>query len=314
MKVVFVGASKFSVRILTKLVSLEEVEIAGIITTKETFNISYSKDGVKNVLYAPLQRWENQGIDVFTMNRNPKDELLVNKIVGWNPDCFIVAGWYHMVPKIWRDIAPAYGLHASLLPEYSGGAPLVWALINGEDRTGITMFKMDKGVDSGPIVGQEIVNISSDETIATLYEKVEEAALILIAKYVPMLNNEEFILRKQDESKRTVWPQRNPDDGHIDCSMDVEYIDRFIRAQTKPYPGAFIKIGDAKLKIWKAERSKKSMAIEKNLLYCEGEELILGCLDGGITLKEISVENGSLVSEKDQIWINNIKIDRKGYS
>jgi methionyl-tRNA formyltransferase len=77
---------------------------------------------------------------------------LFQTVTSWNPDAFLVAGWYHMIPKIWRNLAPAYGLHASLLPDYSGGAPLVWAMINGETKTGVTLFQMDDGVDSGPIV------------------------------------------------------------------------------------------------------------------------------------------------------------------
>ena len=83
------------------------------------------------------------------------ESLLIEKVNAWKPDLFIVVGWYHILPKSWRNLAPAYGMHASLLPNYSGGAQLFWAMINGEKKTGITLFKMDDGIDSGPIVGQK---------------------------------------------------------------------------------------------------------------------------------------------------------------
>ena len=92
-----------------------------------------------------------------------------------------------MIPKRWRELAPAYGLHASLLPDYSGGAPLVWTMINGESETGTTLFKMDSGIDSGPIVGQKAEPIWNDDTIATIYERIESREIELIERYLPLL-------------------------------------------------------------------------------------------------------------------------------
>jgi methionyl-tRNA formyltransferase len=171
----------------------------------------------------------------------------------WNPEAFLVVGWYHMIPKRWRELAPAYGLHASLLPDYSGGAPLVWAMINGESETGITLFKMDSGVDSGPVVGQKSEPIWNDDTIATLYERIESRGIELIERYLPLLASGSVKLKFQDESKRRVVPQRGPEDGLINWNEKAVKISRFIRAQTHPYPGAFTLLNGKKLHIWQAE-------------------------------------------------------------
>ena len=121
-----------------------------------------------------------------------------------------------MIPKRWRELAPANGLHASLPPDYSGGAPLVWAMINGESRTGITLFQMDAGVDFGPIVGQKEEQILPSDTIATLYSRIEERGLELLQEVLPQLVHGTLKLKQQDENKRRIMPQRSPEDGLID--------------------------------------------------------------------------------------------------
>ena len=89
---------------------------------------------MKNVQHADLRIFcETRNLQLFTIDDDGmKSEKLFESVSLNSPDAFIVAGWYHMIPKKWRQLAPAYGLHASLLPDYSGGAPLVWAIINGE--------------------------------------------------------------------------------------------------------------------------------------------------------------------------------------
>ena len=110
------------------------------------------------------------------------EKKLWDIVKDWEAEVFVVIGWYHMIPKKWMDFAPVFGMHASLLPDYSGGAPLVWAIINGEKKTGITLFKIDEGVDSGPILDQLEVDITNQDTIKTLYEKVEVAGLLLLER------------------------------------------------------------------------------------------------------------------------------------
>ena len=155
MNLVFIGSSHFALRCLETCLALPEVQIVGIVTSPKKFSISYRPSGVTNVLHQDLVEFaHSHAIPIITLMCTMNEPGLLEKIIEWKPNAFLIAGWYHMIPKRWREVAPAYGLHASLLPDYSGGAPLVWAMINGEKKTCITLFQMDDGVDSGPIAGK----------------------------------------------------------------------------------------------------------------------------------------------------------------
>ncbi len=188
MRLVFIGATEFSRRCLTACLGLDAVHVVGVVTAPPRFEISYRPSGVQNVRHGDLAELaQAASIPILTVKRGMSDEGLLNSVAELQPDAFVVAGWFHMVPRSWRELAPAYGLHASLLPEYRGGAPLVWAMINGEERTGITMFVLDEGVDTGRIVGQRVVPNRPDDSIATLYSRVEKADVELIRADLPRI-------------------------------------------------------------------------------------------------------------------------------
>ena len=253
MRLVFVGSTRFGLRCLELALRIPEVSVVGIVTAPETFRISYAPGEVRNVLHVDFAPASARcGAPVEVMRQGALDPGLLGKLREWKPQAFLVVGWYHMIPRSWREMAPAYGLHASLLPDYSGGAPLVWAMINGESRTGITLFQMDDGVDSGPIVAQLEEPILGNDTIASLYSRVEQRGLELLDRALPELASGKCELSPQATGMRRVMPQRSPSDGLIDWTWDSTYIDRWIRAQTRPYPGAFTVIKGQRLIIWRA--------------------------------------------------------------
>ncbi|MBM3336475.1 MAG: hypothetical protein FJY60_02095 [Betaproteobacteria bacterium] len=153
---------------------------------------------------------------------------------------------------------------------------------------------MDEGVDSGPIAGQKEEPIQPDDTIATLYARIEERGLELLRDSLSQIASGPLKLRKQDENKRRVAPQRSPEDGQIDWTMDAIYIDRFVRAQTKPYPGAFTTMVGKPLHIWRTRvanlnRLVKPGYVEKST---DGAYKIV-CNKGAITICEISYEQNT---------------------
>lgn len=254
MKIVFVGASSFGYRCLEEILTLPQIEVAGIISNRQTFAISYNKSGVTNVLYKDFSTLATEkNIPFYRMEENMKEAGLSDFLAQSNPDLCIVVGWYHMVPGSLLDQYRFAGLHASLLPDYSGGAPLVWAIINGETKTGITFFFFDRGVDSGDIIGQKETEIFPEDTIKTLYDRIEVLGIDLLKDALPQMAIGQLTYQKQDESKRRVFPQRNPADGLINWTWDAKKIKNFIRAQTKPYPGAFTIIEGKKVIIWDAD-------------------------------------------------------------
>ncbi len=291
MNLVFIGASRFGLRCLELAFRTPGCQVVGVVTAPQTFSISYRPEGVNNVLYADVATFaSDRGVPSYELERSMSEPGLLDTVAAWKPDAFLVAGWYHMVPKVWRDLAPAYGLHASLLPDYSGGAPLVWAMINGETKTGITLFQMDGGVDTGPILGQVEEPIHSDDTIATLYARIEERGLELLSDVLPRLADGSAALRPQPIEGRRVMPQRGPQDGWVDWTWDCARIDRFIRAQTRPYPGAFSTLNGEPIHFWQGRAEfRPNSSIEAGLVARTHEgDYEVGCDCGVVVLGDVS--------------------------
>ncbi len=185
-------------------------------------------------------------------NMNDDDALLAFRAADL--DWLYVIGWSQMAKSEVLSI-PRAGWWASirlLLPQGRGRASIPWAIIKGLDETGVTMFKLDEGVDTGPILGQAKVPISADETSTTLYEKVVDAHRQLIRLTYPHIADGTIELVEQDHSQATEWPGRKPSDGLIEpLGMSSLEVDRMVRALTRPYPGAFMKQPDgALLRVW----------------------------------------------------------------
>jgi methionyl-tRNA formyltransferase len=289
MRIVFIGASRFGLRCLDSLRDLAGVEIVGAVTAPQRFPISYRPEGVTNVLYADVEDYcRTNGIPCATIADGMRDPALLATVEAWRPDAFLVAGWYHMVPKKWRALAPAYGMHASLLPDYSGGAPLVWAIIAGEQKTGITLFQLGDGVDDGPILGQAETPIADDDTIATLYARIEDIGVGLLRTHLPRLADGTAQLIPQDESRRRTVPQRSPEDGAIDWRWGAKRIYDFVRAQTRPYPGAFTRIDGHVIHIWSSRVSETQAP--PGIAAAAGP-LVIGCGDGrSLEVLEMAVD------------------------
>lgn len=180
-----------------------------------------------------------------------------------------------MIPKSWLARWPTFGVHASLLPRYAGGAPLVWAIIEGQKKVGVTLFQLDDGVDSGPIVSQRAIRVQRDDDIASILAQVEEQTMQLIEEKIPHLLSADSPRVPQNLAARTVYPQRKPSDGQIDASASVRKIRNFVRAQTHPYPGAFLDNDGVRTMVWKLGRSKFTLK-HKTGLYRHGKVLYLG--------------------------------------
>lgn len=254
MNIVFFGATELGYKCCRLIVENKLANVCGIFTIPKEFNISYSDKPVNNVNFADFHKLGKEfGIPVKDVTG--KMSNYAESIKALNPELIVVIGWYYMVPKGIRSIASkgCVGMHASLLPKYRGGAPLVWAIINGEEKTGLTFFYLDDGVDNGDIIAQREIEIKVNENIKDIIDKVTNAAINITNEYIPLLANGTAPRIKQDETIATYFPQRKPEDGNIDWSWDTKKIKDFIRAQTKPYPGAYTILNGKKLYIWDAE-------------------------------------------------------------
>ena len=247
-KIIFVGCSNFSRDILQALLEFS-FEVSHVFTSPSTFKISYSKTPVQNINYADLSQICTQHNIDFTIIDTEAGQKLSHfeqKILESNPDIILTMGWYHKIPKtIYSKAAHgAWAIHASLLPNYAGGAPLVWALIEGQTKTGVTLFRLDESTDGGDIIRQKDISLENTDTIATAYKKATEASIEILLDALKNYTKIEY--KPQDKSKLKYYPQRCPSDGKIDLSWPGKRIYDFIRAQSTPYPGAYIETVDGK--------------------------------------------------------------------
>lgn len=185
---------------------------------------------------------------------NVNHPLWIERIREMKPDVIFSFYYRDMLSEELLSIAPkgAFNLHGSLLPKYRGRAPINWALLKGENETGVTLHKMVAKADAGDIIAQEKVVITETDTGLTLHAKVREAAEVLLDKTLPLIEAGTYKAVAQDESQATYFGRRTAEDGQIDWNRSAKEIDCLIRAVTEPYPGAFTYLGARKMVIWRA--------------------------------------------------------------
>ncbi len=210
-------------------------------------------------------------IPIYKLN-HINDSDVAEVVKKYDIDWLFIIGWSQIASADFLKVPHkgVIGAHPTLLPTGRGRAAVPWAILKGLDKTGVTFFKMDEGVDTGEILDQFEIPVSSDEIATTLYNKVNEAHVELIQQIWPKLIEDKIIGVKQDESLASYWEGRTPEDGELFHSMSLKEVDRLVRATTRPYPGAFIMIDKStKLTIWSG--STRPIQAAKVLNFIDGD-------------------------------------------
>jgi methionyl-tRNA formyltransferase len=222
----------------------------------------------------------------------------LNAIRKLEPELIFVVGWSELVhdPFIALASEGVFGMHPTLLPRHRGRAPIPWAILTGLARTGVTLFEIvDATPDSGSIVGQVTVEIAPDETATTLFERLAEAHIGLIREFVPQLVSRSAPRIPQDPSRASSWPKRTPADGLIDWETRAPYLYDWVRAQTRPYPGAFTFLGPDRIIVWGARPVELGEAAPAGTIVAvEGEHPVVACGDGGLVLEDFQTDASGL--------------------
>ncbi len=171
-------------------------------------------------------------------------------------DWLFIIGWSQIAGKavLGMPRMGCIGMHPTLLPKGRGRASVPWAILKGLEETGVTLFRLDEGVDTGDIIDQTVIPLNSTITATELYQKVKEAHILLIRNNWERLLSGEVDFIRQDEREATEWPGRRPEDGEIIKDMSVQEALTLIRAVTHPYPGAFYRKGKEIWRIWSAQK------------------------------------------------------------
>lgn len=295
MSIVFIGTVESSYVALEEMIN-QNVDISAVFTLDKqyTSNVSDFKELDSLAI-------ENN-IDLYKFkNINDKENLDIIKTL--NPDVVFVIGLSQLIKPELISI-PKYGcvgLHPSLLPKNRGRAVIPWSIISGEKETGITLFYIDEGMDTGDIIGQKKVFIEDEDTARTLYDKLMIKLRELIHEnIVDILNNTVNVI-KQDESQATYCAKRTPQDGYIDWSKSNREIHNLIRATTKPYPGAFTYYKGKKIIIWDSELKDRDNYIA-NTGQIVSKEVQKGVIvktgDGLILIKNISIDDENIRADE----------------
>lgn len=265
MKLIYMGTPDFAVASLEAIIRAGH-QVAAVVTQPDK-----QKGRGKEVQMTPVKICAlKHGIPVLQPQKI-RDPEVIAELKKYSADIFVVAAFGQLLPEEVLNM-PQYGcinIHASLLPAYRGAAPIQWVIINGEERTGITIQQMAKGLDTGDMLMKKEVVIDKKETGESLHDKLMEAAAELIVEALPKIEAKELEPEKQDDALSSYAAKLNKSMGLIDFGQDAVSIERLIRGLNS-WPSAYTTYRGRTLKIWEAdvvpseERKEPGTVLSKN--------------------------------------------------
>lgn len=295
-KIIFMGTPDFAVPVLRQVIN-DGFEVIAVVTQPDR------PVGRKKVMTPPPVKVEaeKQGIPIYQPEKiREKNEL--EKVLALKPDLIITAAFGQILPNELLE-APAHGcinVHASLLPELRGGAPIHYAILQGKKKTGITIMYMAEKLDAGDIITQVEVPITEEDNVGTLHDKLSIAGAKLLSETLPPLLEGKLTATPQDETLATFAPNIKREQEKIDWTKSGEEIYNHIRG-LNPWPVAFTILDGKILKIWNAEKiSGKASGTPGTIVQVgqEGITVITGD-DTQIRIKELQPSGKTKMSVED---------------
>lgn len=247
MRAIFMGTPEFAVPTLQALI--DHHEVIGVVTQPDK-----QRGRGKKVQFPPVkEKAVEYNIPVYQPVR-AKEKAFIETLRQLNPDVIVVVAYGQILPESILNI-PKYGcinVHGSLLPKYRGAAPIQWAVLDGEEKTGITTMFMEKGLDTGDMLDKVEVVLDSKETAGTLHDKLMEAGADLLLETLKKLEAGTAVRTKQDDSKSCYAKMLSKEMGKIDFTKSANEIERLIRGMN-PWPSAYTSMSGKTMKIWDAD-------------------------------------------------------------
>lgn len=231
-----------------------------------------------------------------------KDPVFLKTLHAFNPDILVVVAFRILPSEVYS--LPTYGAinaHASLLPKYRGAAPIHWAVYYGEKETGVTVFQIDKKVDTGQIILQEHIPILEDDTSGNLYHVLQQLSADALLKALDMLENDKVDYIEQDDQIATPAPKVHPDTGKLDFTKTGEELCRAVRAFT-PWPCAFFHLDGQRIKVSKAKWEAIENTIPGTITLISKKQFAIHCKDGYFLPKELQSPGRKKMGVVD--WMN----------
>ena len=283
MRVVFMGTPDFSVPALEKIA--DKHEVVAVVTQQDR-----PKGRGHKMQFTPVkEKAVELNIPVYQPEKVKNPEF-VQVLKELKPDVIVVIAFGQILSKEILDL-PKYGcinVHASLLPEYRGAAPIQWAVIDGKKESGVTTMYMAEGLDTGDIIDKKIVELDKKETGGSLFDKLAITGGSLILETLEKLENNTAVTT-QDDDKSTYAGKITKELGHIDFTKSAEEIERLIRG-LNPWPSAFTYLDEKVLKIWDADVIDEEVVEEPGTIISTNKTLKVATADGYLDIKELQLQ------------------------
>jgi len=305
LKIVFMGTPDFAVPSLEMLVK-DGYEVVAAVTQPD------KPKGRGNKLAAPpVKEFAlKKGIQVLQPEKIKTPEFIA-QIRELQPDLLITAAYGKILSKELLEV-PAQGcinVHGSLLPAYRGAAPINWAVINGESKTGITTMFTDVGLDTGDMLLKKELDIGQDMTVGELHDKMAVLGAEVLRDTLSELKKGTLKRSPQDDSVSTYAPMMNKELGLIDWNKKAGEIHNLVRG-TDPWPGAYTFMEGNRMRVWKTSLRKESAdSSQENgrILKVDDEGILVKCQDENLLLLEVQFDSSRRMSVKEYIRGHQIK-------
>lgn len=297
MKIVFMGTPDFAAGALEALVGAGH-EIAAVVTQPDKAK-GRSREPVPSPVKVCAVKYH---IPVLQPKRIKTPET-VEELRSVGAEIFIVAAYGQILSQEILDLPPfgSLNIHASLLPKYRGASPIQHAIIDGEEKTGITIMQMDAGIDTGDMLYQKETGIGPEDDFESLHDRLTLLGGEAIVEALTLLEQGDLKPQKQDHSQSSYAPLISKEMGAIDFSQTAVQIDRLIRGLT-PWPSAYTGLRGRQLKIWKAvPEAEKDVSghVPGEILSVEKDSVTVAAGEGAIRLLELQMEGKKRMSAHD---------------
>lgn len=288
MKIVFMGTPDFAAGALAALIKAGH-EIAAVVTQPDK-----AKGRSREPVPSPVKVCAlKHHIPVLQPKRIKAPEA-VEELRGLGAEIFIVAAYGQILSQEILDLPPlgSVNIHASLLPKYRGASPIQHAIIDGEQKTGITIMQMDAGIDTGDMLYQKETGIGPEDDFESLHDRLTLLGGEAIVEALTLLEQGKLRPQKQDDSQSCYAPLISKEMGAIDFSQTAVQIDRLIRGLT-PWPSAYTGLRGRQLKIWKAVPEAErdvSGHVPGEILSVEKDSVTVAAGEGALRLLELQME------------------------
>lgn len=305
MRIVFMGTPDFAVASLEAILE-QGHEVLCVVTQPDR-----PKGRGGRLASPPVKKVAiTRGIPVYQPVK-VREAAFVEKLKEIAPELIVVTAFGQILPKSVLDIPPkgCVNVHASLLPKYRGAAPIQFAIINGETKTGITTMYMDEGMDTGDIILQKATDIYPDETAGELHDRLALLSKDVLKETLRLIEEGKAPRIKQNDDEATYCGKLTKETGHIDWNRDARDIYNLIRGVI-PWPGAYTFYNGMMLKIWHAnvmddcEDGVPGQIIDIDRDY----GIIIKCKSGCIMVDALQQQNKRRMSAKEYLMGHDIRI------